>query len=69
MTKKESEEEKINTAALYHGPKSDVGSVFLFFTPGSSQKEISSYILQKINFGTFSPWTKICGRLKKRPND
>lgn len=28
MTKKESEEEKINTAALYHGPKSDVGSVF-----------------------------------------
>lgn len=40
MTKKESEEEKKNTAALYHGPKSDVGSVFLFFTPGSSQKEI-----------------------------
>lgn len=38
MTK--NQKKKKNTAALHHGPKSDVGPVFLFFTPGSSQKEI-----------------------------
>lgn len=46
MTKKESEEEKINTAALYHGPKSDVGSVF--FVLHSRLKSKGDYLLKDV---------------------